>query len=1659
MNDASAFATKESAVRLVWAASLASANEVAAPSPPPPAAFAIDHCDPTNCTATAARVVVPVDARSNATAAGVTSRVVTYDLAVVGVHAHRVAFRLVSISAAGVASAASLGPVLPFNVGARANVTFVSPSPSSPSNSSSFGEAACGKWSAPCESLSAALAAAATSSSSVLDVVMLPGTHPSIGSCGVDLGTTRPTTVTAVPGLTPDVTVIDCGSAPLTTNGVTSYPGGLIMSGPHHVSVSGLTVFNATGATGGGLLVYGPKASVTVTDVVIDRCRAMSMGGGVHVKLGAAVTLARVTVVGCSGGNDQTGNHNRGGGIYVEDTATSVTMTDITISENSLDVSGKGGGLNVDNGASVNASGLVVTNNSAFFAAGIFIGKGCTTNISRANITGNKADYGAGVGIFDGANPLIIDSVISSNAASKWGGGLLVYTGATATLRQVAFQQNMAELGGGAVAYTRSSFTVLHSTFVANSASVSGGALHLQTLSSVALVETNVEGNIAAMGGGGAHITSGASLSITGGAITGNEASQSGGGIFCQGGAHGGGNLTMTAGVAVVGNACGTFGGGVHLTGGCLARFSTKVEFANNSAGSTSGAGAMCPNPGDSGGGAVAVEPHKGHVTTLVTEGCSFMNNVAPDGGGIFVTDKCEDATAECRKTGAEVHLKSTLVGGNKAVGCRNHESSAAVGTCVSKGQRGSGGGVSAASGIISLTDGTSVKNNFATADGGGVHVHGMASLNIAGRTTHVVGNVANETGGGVMHAGHRLSITGTASFTRNGATDGGAVAIAITTTAKSDESFSFKITGNVTLAHNVATRRGGGVYLSAPMVRGNLSGIILSNSSATAGPGLYWVRAASPDLPLDCTGCSVRSGSSNRSVFEVSATEALSLSFRVSPALELHSGVVAPLFSLNLVDFYGRVAPTEDGVVCRLEAVSQASAPAVGSFVGATTFSAASNAIAGDILEVSGAVTATSLAGLVSFDRVLVRGRLGGVYHSSIRCQRTGTATGGETTPSITAPTMPSISSADFESNGTSSSSSASKMGTIQELVFPLKMAHCLPGNEPLVVSVDPLGAAVAKECSPCKDRSFNFDGVSCKPCPLGGECLGGDRLESRAGWWRSSDSAEIFFACSLAEACGSGNATADAACAPGYHGPTCGVCMPGYRRWGSACVTCGKTSTYMLPLFGALGFSVFISYIFTVPARDSANKACLFSSLLFVAQCLGLLKDYDVIFPSGIDRVIDTLNLANFNLAALAPGCTDTDVNFYRNFIVAIAVPPAIVVLCVGVYLFAEVSRRARGHDSNGHESVCEEMKRRCMRNAVWLMVLAYSGVAKTVLQLYNVRRLDVGYYLRRDYSINADDHSYRAYAAIGYVALVLYPIGIPLGIAWILTSGARSENLDDTDFKAKFGFLYGMYRREFVAWELVGLLTKFVLAAIPVFATERNLRHHGVSTLELDYGAGSGYALACQASFAQTACLVLLVCVIWLRPHRNTLHSTQQATAAAIVLGWTLILGGVLNLPANADNSSPMASTGGFTNEERVAVCLSAVAATAAAVAAMIRWSAVTGELDDFSARRASDAIKEMYRRVSMSFSKTYLYNLAKRNASVAAKPSAQQIHEQDEVLDETEAARNHALRPMPRCDKFKGEVFSFEDQLRFLSSPQQLVVECEVRPEDDLKPSKT
>ena len=336
--------------------------------------------------------------------------------------------------------------------------------------------------------------------------------------------------------------------------------------------------------------------------------------------------------------------------------------------------------------------------------------------------------------------------------------------------------------------------------------------------------------------------------------------------------------------------------------------------------------------------------------------------------------------------------------------------------------------------------------------------------------------------------------------------------------------------------------------------------------------------------------------------------------------------------------------------------------------------------------LELAGVVRSVSVAGVVRFAALVPRGRLGSEHDATVACERAAGDGDDGTTAASSAASGAESAGAALPSSMDAAVAAPLAAASVAASVFRARFLACSPGHEPVFASLDASGAPVARSCAECEDRTYNFDGLACRACPLGGDCRGGADLRSSPGRTARPTPRRSRVLCGACEA-GTRPGTPRAPA-----GPVCAVCAAGYRRWGGECAPCDGAATLALPALGLVCFVGFVVAIFRVPAGagDGSNsRACLFSSLLFIAQCVGLLKEYDVRLPRGADRVVDALDLSNFNLGALAPGCADSGVNFYRNYVVAVATPTAIAALCALVHHGAG----ARGGEATARSKTAPE------------------------------------------------------------------------------------------------------------------------------------------------------------------------------------------------------------------------------------------------------------------------------------------------------------------------------------------------------------------------------
>ena len=231
-----------------------------------------------------------------------------------------------------------------------------------------------------------------------------------------------------------------------------------------------------------------------------------------------------------------------------------------------------------DGGNFTLAGGGILTNNTADYGGGVYVGSGGTFTMSGGILTNNTADYGGGVYVhYD---------------TSDTGGGVCMF-GGTFTMSGGKISSNTADDGGGVYMF--------------------GGTF---TMSDNAAIS----GNTADYGGGGVYVSVGSTFEMSGGTISGNAASGStapspsssgcGGGVYLQGG-----TFTMSGG-KISSNTADYGGGGVFMFPGTFKMSGGKIS----------------SNTADVGGGVGMFDG-----TFTMSDNAAIFGNRADEGGGVYV--------------------------------------------------------------------------------------------------------------------------------------------------------------------------------------------------------------------------------------------------------------------------------------------------------------------------------------------------------------------------------------------------------------------------------------------------------------------------------------------------------------------------------------------------------------------------------------------------------------------------------------------------------------------------------------------------------------------------------------------------------------------------------------------------------------------------------------------------------------------------------------------------------------------------------------------------------------------------------------------------------------------------------------------------------------
>lgn len=266
-----------------------------------------------------------------------------------------------------------------------------------------------------------------------------------------------------------------------------------------------------------------------------------SRGGGINVNSGATLNLYNVTV---SNNNAIGGDYEDGGGIFVHG---KLYINGAVLKDNCSGDDGAAIYIN-SSAQAVSIKNALITGNKCYgndhnHGGAIYQDAAITTTIENTYICNNESDQGA---IFvNNGTVNMTGGCVSGNTAVVCGGGVRVLSGTTFNATDTVFDGNTASEQSGGAINTHGTVTLTDCILTGNTAAQSGGAVFENDSSaSITLTNTLFRGNQATDCGGAAAINSG-SVTINGCNIQGNTASV-GGGIWIDSWIYASGKMTVT---------------------------------------------------------------------------------------------------------------------------------------------------------------------------------------------------------------------------------------------------------------------------------------------------------------------------------------------------------------------------------------------------------------------------------------------------------------------------------------------------------------------------------------------------------------------------------------------------------------------------------------------------------------------------------------------------------------------------------------------------------------------------------------------------------------------------------------------------------------------------------------------------------------------------------------------------------------------------------------------------------------------------------------------------------------------------------------------------------------------------------------------------------
>jgi len=193
-----------------------------------------------------------------------------------------------------------------------------------------------------------------------------------------------------------------------------------------------------------------------------------------------------------------------------------------------------------------------------------------------------------------------------------------------------------------------------------------------------------------------------------------------------------------------------------------------------------------------------------------------------------------------------------------------------------------------------------------------------------------------------------------------------------------------------------------------------------------------------------------------------------------------------------------------------------------------------------------------------------------------------------------------------------------------------------------------------------------------------------------------------------------------------------------------------------------------------------------------------------------------------ASLGIEVASPQCAVGSTNFYALFLSTL-VGLGLVMLVLMARPFATVAQKRRdsGFRAAVSEVVVSDEGGRAFRDVFVVVLLLHPSISGKAMEFFRCRTIDDVPYLMADYSLECHDGTWYLFLPIVILVLLLFSLGTPCAIAYVLY--ARRGALYDDDDKAvpqPLDIVYAIYQPDAYWYESVQMVFKLALWSTLVF-----------------------------------------------------------------------------------------------------------------------------------------------------------------------------------------------------------------------------------------------